>query len=146
MGCLYDGEEYSEGAEICRFGSLLRCRNDGWVAVGTCAASGEAPILPVLSMVSRYVNKSPEEASAFKADPTGYLSARLEDVGIPIPDGFHAHYVDTDGGDLSPPEDAEIPEGREVFEISDGQVSLVEQRGIRAACQRCYGICIVLPL
>lgn len=144
MSCVYNGQQYSDGAEICRFGTLFRCRNSGWVSVGSCATDGEEPFLPVMRLIDDFLKVSDPEKQAFKADPTGYLKKKMAVAGLSPPDTFHAHYVDSDGEELVPPEDDDTPEGREVYEISNGEIALKNEAGLRGDCNGCQGICIVI--
>lgn len=44
-GCVYDRQVYAQGAELCQDGTLLRCDEGSWDAVGACTGGpGRAPI------------------------------------------------------------------------------------------------------
>ena len=44
-GCVNNRQVYAQGAELCQAGSLLRCDEGSWDAVGDCSGGAEqAPI------------------------------------------------------------------------------------------------------
>ena len=44
-GCVYDRQVYAQGAELCQDGTLLRCDEGSWDAVGACRGGvGQQPI------------------------------------------------------------------------------------------------------
>ncbi len=145
MGCTYKGEDYSDGAEICRNGFLFKCRGDGWVKIDDCPCGDEYDLSSVSVIVS-YIRSNESEAAEFKSDPDGYFQKRLSMVGQQTPEGLHAHYIEE--GKFMPPEDESIlfdernvftfgPSGDVTFE--DDTVSLAK----KGTCSTC-GICIVI--
>ncbi len=92
-GCAFEGKDYSSGAEICSAGSLLQCRGDEWVYVGACTRDDDSfgsPFGPAIAVIADFLrNDASEDAlQQFAANPTDYISVRLQNAGITVPDSF----------------------------------------------------------
>ncbi|WP_407973320.1 hypothetical protein ACJ51O_36310 (plasmid) [Burkholderia pyrrocinia] len=63
-----------------------------------------------------YLSTNPDKVTDFGKDPEGFVRSN----GMALPNGYHLHYIDSDGKRYPEEQAVEGPSVRNVVEISDG--------------------------
>jgi hypothetical protein len=67
-----------------------------------------------------YLSRNSDKVADFGRDPEGFVRSN----GMSLPNGYHLHYIDSDGKRYPEEQSVEGPSVRNVVEISDGRHTL----------------------